>query len=374
MCSKTKFTPARLRQTEILVSAYGLATGTCRNTNLVRANNSVCRPIDDRCENFGKASYSVLRKVCRVVGMCQTAPRYRKLSLANAVEGARVVVSSLLFLTTISPTSSFSLTVNPAVQADWWCKRPDLGAPRYTFKTQTLYTRVVSLKMSSLMEGASWTCLWRLKRERENLAERIQKIISRRGENGDKMTSQGPSTLIVLAHGLSGTQGDLLFLKEAIESADAQSDSLVLLASRNEGKTTDGVANGGCRLAAEIIDLVENSPSLTHISLVGNSLGGLYSRYAAALLYTRQGGGALGLEDERICGLLPRDFVSTASPHLGVRRFTYIPVPDLLHGLAPPLLIGQTGSDLFLSDAESEDEPPLLVQMGTRQEFLQVFL
>jgi hypothetical protein len=306
--------------------------------------------------------------------MCQTAPRYRKLSLANAVEGARVVVSSLLFLTTISPTSSFSLTVNPAVQADWWCKRPDLGAPRYTFKTQTLYTRVVSLKMSSLMEGASWTCLWRLKRERENLAERIQKIISRRGENGDKMTSQGPSTLIVLAHGLSGTQGDLLFLKEAIESADAQSDSLVLLASRNEGKTTDGVANGGCRLAAEIIDLVENSPSLTHISLVGNSLGGLYSRYAAALLYTRQGGGALGLEDERICGLLPRDFVSTASPHLGVRRFTYIPVPDLLHGLAPPLLIGQTGSDLFLSDAESEDEPPLLVQMGTRQEFLQVFL
>ena len=80
------------------------------------------------------------------------------------------------------------------------------------------------------------------------------------------------------------------------------------------------------------------------------------------------------MEDERICGLLPRDFVSTASPHLGVRRFTYIPVPDLLHGLAPPLLIGQTGSDLFLSDAESEDEPPLLVQMGTRQEFLQVFL
>ncbi|CAN0539524.1 unnamed protein product, partial [Scytosiphon promiscuus] len=38
--------------------------------------------------------------------------------------------------------------------------------------------------------------------------------------------------------------------------------------------------------------VVERTPSLCRISLVGNSLGGLYVRYAVKLLYRADGGGA----------------------------------------------------------------------------------
>lgn len=151
-----------------------------------------------------------------------------------------------------------------------------------------------------------------------------------------------------------GTQADLSFLKEAIEDIDAH-DKLVLLSGSNEGKTTDGVAQGGRRLAHEILKVVEACPSLTSISFVGNSLGGLYARYAAALLYTPSpstcslshgGDGAGGKNGDAgcVCGLSPGDFVTTASPHLGVRRFTYVPVPDVLQAFAPGLVIGRTGA------------------------------
>ena len=53
---------------------------------------------------------------------------------------------------------------------------------------------------------------------------------------------------------------------------------LVHSASANEGRTRDGVAAGGRRLAAEVEQLVTDAArrgdSLRTISLVGNSLGG----------------------------------------------------------------------------------------------------
>ena len=257
------------------------------------------------------------------------------------------------------------------------CVQPTLAFHRSNLLAPVTVSRLSpGLRMSDTSVSPStgtWVCLQQLRREREALSSRIAAVRPRVGVKGSS-----PSTLIVLAHGLAGTQGDLAFLKEAIMGEGAQDAALVLLAGSNEGKTADGVARGGRRLAAEILELVEKSPSLTHISLVGNSLGGLYSRYAAALLYTPFGGGD-------ICGLLPRDFVTTATPHLGVRRYTYVPVPDFLHGLAPAVPgLGRTGADLLMSDAEDgwqeagrevqgdgwRSEPPLLVQMATHDEFL----
>ena len=196
-------------------------------------------------------------------------------------------------------------------------------------------------------------------RERASALPQVRRTAS--PEPAMQKTNTGPTTLIVLAHGLSGTRTDLSFLKQAIEDLENKKDNryLVLLASSNEGKTTDGVANGAQRLAYEILETVERTPSLTHISLLGNSLGGLYSRYAAALLYMQPLAGDDG--QARICGLIPRDFVTTASPHLGTqfprftrtsvqiltqkallgtRRFTYVPIPDVLH-VAAPLVIGR---------------------------------
>lgn len=72
---------------------------------------------------------------------------------------------------------------------------------------------------------------------------------------------------------------------------------------------------------------------------------------------TAAGGG------ETVAGLKPSVFMTIASPHLGVRCFTYVPLPTPLHSLAS-VFVGKTGSDLFLkrngksSDAFPPPPPP----------------
>ena len=116
---------------------------------------------------------------------------------------------------------------------------------------------------------------------------------------------------------------------------------LVHAASSNQGRTRDGVAAGGRRLAAEVervvADVAHRGGSLRSISLVGNSLGGLYARHAAAELWDAQSG--------RIAGLEPDAFVSVGCPHLGVRRYTFLPLPPPLQALGP-LVAGRTADDL----------------------------
>ncbi|CBJ48764.1 putative serine esterase [Ectocarpus siliculosus] len=156
-----------------------------------------------------------------------------------------------------------------------------------------------------------------------------------------------PAHLVVLAHGLSGTPEDLTYLKQSLER-EGGSEILVHSARRNEGKTKDGVVEGGSRLAEEILEVVQSTPSLSRISLVGNSLGGLYVRYAAKLLYRDETTGGDGGTGATVAGLSPSVFMTIATPHLGVRRFTYVPLPSPLHSLAG-VFVGKTGHDLFLS-------------------------
>ncbi len=121
-----------------------------------------------------------------------------------------------------------------------------------------------------------------------------------------------------------------------------------------------------CPAAPQILEVVSSRPSLSRISLVGNSLGGLYMRYAAKLLYRDDGGAravgaAAGGGGATVAGLQPSVFMTIASPHLGVRRFTYVPLPAMLHPLAG-VVMGKTGADLFLSKpwsaAAQPDSPP----------------
>ncbi|CAN0105744.1 unnamed protein product, partial [Hapterophycus canaliculatus] len=121
--------------------------------------------------------------------------------------------------------------------------------------------------------------------------------------------------------------------------------------------------------ARQIRELVRSTPSLSRISLVGNSFGGLYVRYAAKLLYDAgdagdgaEGGDSAGSEPggggggkETVAGLTPSMFMTIASPHLGVRRYTYVPLPTPLHPLAG-VVVGQTGNDLFLKIDKQEDK------------------
>jgi hypothetical protein len=146
----------------------------------------------------------------------------------------------------------------------------------------------------------------------------------------------------------------------------------------NERKTDDGVANGGERLVEEMITKIreemskkrpfvspDNLQNVT-ISIIGNSLGGIYARYAIAKLSAWCGpenntSSVLILDDKY--ALHFNVFCTTATPHLGIAGHTFLPIPRTAEiGVAHAL--GETGRDLFRVN-------DLLKRMATTDEFLQ---
>ncbi len=150
----------------------------------------------------------------------------------------------------------------------------------------------------------------------------------------------------------------------AIDEVHASGSLIVHNAACNEGRTHDGIIKGGERLLKEMLSVIRFEvkrreqqllrqrehtchldPVDVTISIVGNSLGGLYARYAIAHL-------AEVLDSCNNTYLLDgfifihfNVFCSTASPHLGCSGFTYIPIPRTAEiGVAQ--IMGETGSDL----------------------------
>lgn len=148
---------------------------------------------------------------------------------------------------------------------------------------------------------------------------------------------------------------------QIIIGGSKSSTFIVHNAACNEGTTHDGVVKGGERLANEILEVIrgEIEQSTQHhtqdvtISIVGNSLGGLYGRYAVAildeLLFASDEDGTKDMPhyilDDNI-RLHFNVFCSTASPHLGCADRTYVPIPRFAEvGIAKRM--GETGLDLF---------------------------
>lgn len=111
----------------------------------------------------------------------------------------------------------------------------------------------------------------------------------------------------IILIGLMGSPEDLSYLgNRLLVQGD---ESVVVLRSKcNELiKTTNGVAIGGKLLAEEILSFIgqlpDNGKSLQKISFVGNSLGGLYVRYAIKELFDPQ--------QATIAGLYPCHFMVT---------------------------------------------------------------
>lgn len=157
-----------------------------------------------------------------------------------------------------------------------------------------------------------------------------------------------------------------LNLVDSTENKKARGHLIVHNAVCNEGKTHDGIIKGGERLLDEMLSVIssevisreqewpehkedfkERDPVDITISIVGNSLGGLYARYAIAHLAD-----VLGKEPcnnhylfEGYIRIHFNVFCSTASPHLGCANFTYIPIPRAAEMVVAQIL-GETGSDL----------------------------
>lgn len=160
--------------------------------------------------------------------------------------------------------------------------------------------------------------------------------------------------LIVLVHGLQGAVEDFTYFQQQLDaSAPALAGSVVVYASDvNTDKTHDGVDTGALRLAADIRRVVAAYPTLKSITIVGFSLGGIYTRYVVGLLFDRETG--------LVAGLTPHKLITVASPNLGVRSFgvyRFIPMPMMG---ATRYLFGPTGEQLVLMDSAAN---PLLMHL-----------
>lgn len=191
-----------------------------------------------------------------------------------------------------------------------------------------------------------------------------------------------------LVHGFRGTSRDLGYVQSAMKNTGEQLVEtnhcrfIVHSAACNEKKTDDGVASGGERLMDEMIFVIrermrdsgqgfnrEGLKDVT-ISMLGNSLGGLYARYALSTLRRRCRASCrkrehhrdlLVLDDKYLLHL--NHFCTTATPHLGIASHTFLPLPRRAEiGVAHAM--GQSGKDLFRVNA-------LLHTMATHHRFVE---
>lgn len=89
----------------------------------------------------------------------------------------------------------------------------------------------------------------------------------------------------------------------------------------------------------QISSVVQKNGSLQRISILAHSLGGLFSRYAVAVLYSPDSLHKDQVDDYKnrntqmenslklgsIAGLEPISFITLATPHLGVRGKKQVP-------------------------------------------------
>eukprot|EP00445_Apocalathium_hangoei_P063440 CAMPEP_0204109966 /NCGR_PEP_ID=MMETSP0361-20130328/1611_1 /ASSEMBLY_ACC=CAM_ASM_000343 /TAXON_ID=268821 /ORGANISM="Scrippsiella Hangoei, Strain SHTV-5" /LENGTH=494 /DNA_ID=CAMNT_0051059813 /DNA_START=87 /DNA_END=1567 /DNA_ORIENTATION=+ len=235
-----------------------------------------------------------------------------------------------------SDSTRVHVTRDPSSSSITGGSEPHQSIPRGLLRRRAFFVAVVAAASACALGGLALSIVG---------AAVSRRVFAPHRGAGSQPSSSSPQHLVVLQHGLSGTVGDLSRLARELQDKSG-GEVLVHSAGYNAGRNLDGVSAGGRRLAQEIVDVVNRHSSLSRISLVGNSLGGLYTRYALAELFEKNAGlGSRG----RIAGLAPEAFVTIGCPHLGVRRFTFVAVPQLLRSAAG-VLVGRTGEDLMLRD------------------------
>ncbi|XP_065880145.1 putative lipase C4A8.10 isoform X2 [Euphorbia lathyris] len=202
--------------------------------------------------------------------------------------------------------------------------------------------------------------------------------------------NNGPDHLLVLVHGILASPSDWTYVEAELKRRLGKNFLLYASASNTFTKTFSGIDGAGKRLAEEVMQVVKKTKGLKKISFLAHSLGGLFARYAIAVLYSENASstsqsndladssissseGPCSIRKGTIAGLDPVNFVTLATPHLGVRGRKQLPfllgIP-ILEKLAPPLapiFTGRTGSQLFLTDGKP-DRPPLLLRMASNCE------
>ena len=169
--------------------------------------------------------------------------------------------------------------------------------------------------------------------------------------SGLASSQQQGTHLVILVHGLAGNEKELGYLQESMERQAPQHLPVVFHSAKcNLKRTTDGIGKGGQRLVQEVEEQIRAiDDSVVLLSFVGNSLGGLYARYAIAHL-------------DLTGKAKPFVFCTTMTPHLGVSKETYVSLPGFMESLVADVL-GASGRDMF-------DRTTLLHEMGTSPQYL----
>lgn len=194
--------------------------------------------------------------------------------------------------------------------------------------------------------------------------------------NGILKVKDEPEHLLVLVHGILASPSDWTYVEAELKKHLGKKFLVYASSSNTYTKTFTGIDGAGKRLADEVRRVVEMTKSLKKISFLAHSLGGLFARYAIAVLYSANSlSSSDPSEDQKskrgmIAGLEPISFITLATPHLGVRGKKQLPfllgVPILEKLAAPmaPIFVGRTGSQLFLTDG-LPNKPPLLLRMAS---------
>ncbi|KAF4150174.1 putative serine esterase (DUF676) [Phytophthora infestans] len=170
---------------------------------------------------------------------------------------------------------------------------------------------------------------------------------SPRRNDAETAQLQRATHLVIFQHGLLGSKHDFSRFVEIFRT-QFQNDELFLHSGESNAtsffQTYDGVDQGAHRLADEIQQLADKMPKLQKLSMIGHSLGGLYNRYCIGLLLSR------GFFDK----VEPMNFVTLATPHLGIRRPRRGATNVVFNALMPKIF-SRTGAQLTLSDEASEE-------------------
>ncbi|KAB1202501.1 hypothetical protein CJ030_MR8G018306 [Morella rubra] len=196
-----------------------------------------------------------------------------------------------------------------------------------------------------------------------------------------------PDHLLVLVHGYLASASDWIYVEAELKKRLGKKFLIYASSSNAYTKTFAGIDGAGKRLADEVMQVVRKNDSLKKISFLAHSLGGLFARYAVSVLYTPHCI-SNGKSDDptssvvansqttyssrrgMIAGLEPVNFITLASPHLGVRGKKQLP---LLFGISileklilplAPIISGRSGIQMFLNDGKP-NKPPLLLRMAS---------
>jgi hypothetical protein len=147
---------------------------------------------------------------------------------------------------------------------------------------------------------------------------------------------------------MNGSPSDFSFMVESMQRCLDQSHMLHVTTANwdnykipffQKHRTYDGIVAGGERVFTEIESVLNQQSQLTHFSMIGHSLGGLYARYVIGKLKSR------GWFDR----LQARYFITIATPHLGSRQLTRL-LPTSFVEWTATHLIGPTGDQLLYQD------------------------